>query len=118
MQNDIQVLEQMNIRIGIEESKGDDDSFRFLDSVIAPKFAFSRADGKTIDGRDEFLKKIALGDPRETEVQSIELLGNRAFVTCIVTVHSANGNKSFHNVRLFVRLEGQWKVLGWANEPM
>jgi len=25
--------------------------------------------------------------------------------------------KIFHNVRLFVRVQDSWKLLGWANEP-
>ena len=24
--------------------------------------------------------------------------------------------KTFHNIRLFVKFDGQWKLLGWANE--
>jgi hypothetical protein len=26
--------------------------------------------------------------------------------------------EKFHNLRLFVRREGQWKLLGWANERL
>ena len=40
-------------------------------------------------------------------------------VTCIVTVADGDERKRFHNVRLFVRSgEGEWRLLGWANEPM
>jgi hypothetical protein len=35
-------------------------------------------------------------------------------VKCIVTC----GEERFHNLRLFVRLEQQWKLLGWANERL
>lgn len=118
MQDDIQALEKLNIRIGIEESKGDDQSRDWLASVIAPKLTFCRADGITIDNREEFLKKVKPSDPRDTEVESIDLHGNRAVVRCIVTLKLAEGDKKFHNVRLFVRHEGQWKLLGWANEPL
>jgi hypothetical protein len=71
MQDDKQTLEQLNIRIGAEESKGDDESRRWFEGVIAPKLAFRRADGVTIDNRDEFLQKVKPSDRRETEVESI-----------------------------------------------
>jgi hypothetical protein len=114
--SDIQILEQLNIRIGEEESKGDQESKNWLDSILAPKLAFRRADGKTVDDRQEFLAKVKPSDPRETKVTSINVHGDRAVVSCIVTVNSLNGDKEFHNLRLFVRQDGQWKLLGWANE--
>jgi Domain of unknown function (DUF4440) len=117
-QADKQALEQLNTRIGVEEDKGDDESRSWLDDVIAPKLAFQRADRTTFDNREEFLKKVKPSGPRETEIESIDLHGDRAVVTCIVTVKSASGDKRFHNLRLFVRHEGQWKLLGWANEPL
>src|SRR3989304_7016679 len=115
MQKDIEILAQLNVQIGEAESKGDRN---WLDGVIAPKLAFRRADGTTIDDQADFLKKVARSDPRETTVESIDLNGDRAIVKCIVTVKSARGNKRYHNVRLFVRHEGKWKLLGWANEPL
>ena len=47
-------------------------------------------------------------------LEPIEIHGNRAIVECIVTV----GARDIHNLRLFVRRDGQWKLLGWANEPV
>ena len=73
-------LEELNIQIGVEESKGDDESRRWLGGVIGPKPAFRRADGITIDNREEFLMKVAPGDLHETEVESIDLHGDRAVV--------------------------------------
>ncbi len=118
MQDDIQALEQLNIQIGIEESKGDEASREWLKSIIAPKLAFQRADKTTIDNREEFLAKVKPSDCRKTEVQSIDLYRDRAVVTCIVTLKSANDERKFHNVRLFVRHDREWKLLGWANEPL
>ena len=69
------------------------------------------------DNREEFLEKVKRSDPRETEVESIAFYGNRAVVSCIVTLKSASGDKRFHNLRLFVYHERKWKLLGWANEP-
>jgi hypothetical protein len=118
MQDDRKTLEELNIRIGIEESKGDDASRSWLDSILAPQLAFRRADGITFDNRDEFLKKVKHGDPHETEIVSVDLYGDRAIVTCVVTAKPPTGDKKYHNLRLFVRHEGQWKLLGWANEPV
>jgi hypothetical protein len=115
MQNDIEVLTQLNVQIGEAESKGDRN---WLEGVIAPKLAFRRADGTTIDDQTDFLKKVARRDPSETQVESIDLNGDRAIVKCIVTVRSASGNNRYHNLRLFIRHEGKWKLLGWANEPL
>jgi hypothetical protein len=33
---------------------------------------------------------------------------------CVVTC----GTERFHNMRRFVRLDGQWKLLAWANERL
>ena len=37
-----------------------------------------------------------------------------AIVKCTVSVC----DQEFHNIRLFVRREGGWKLLAWANEPL
>jgi hypothetical protein len=117
-QDDKQALEQLNIEIGNKESEGNS---VWLDGVIAPKLAFQRADGTTFDNREEFLGKVMTSRRRETKVESIAFYGNRAVVSCIVTLKSASGDESddesFHNLRLFVQHEGKWKLLGWANEP-
>jgi type II secretory pathway component PulK len=118
MENDLQELEQLNIRMGVEEDNANDAACEWFDSKLAPQLAFRRANG-TFDNRDDFLKKVKSksSDRRETEVISIDLHGNRAIVTCIVTM----GDKRYHNLRLFVRHEEheeQWKLLGWANEQI
>ncbi len=119
MPDDQKELEQLNIEVGIKESIGDDESRKRLMEILAPQFAFRRADGITFDDRDEFLQKIRRSDPRETKLVSIDLYGkDRAVVTCIVTLKSKDGDKKYHNLRLFVRHEERWKLLGWANEPI
>ena len=115
MQNDLQVLTQLNVQIGEAESQGD---HNWLASILAPKLAFQRTDGKTIDDRKDFLDKVTPTDPRETKVESIDLYGDRAIVQCIVTMKATSGDKRFHNLRLFIRYEEKWKLLGWANELM
>ena len=125
-EEDKRVLEQLNLRIGVEESTRNQTSYDWFADIIAPKLAFQRADPeKTIDDRVAFLEKVKPlkdGDPkpapRETKIESIEIYGNRAVVSCIVTVKSEDGDKRFHNLRLFIRQGTQWKLLGWANEPL
>ncbi|MEO5887810.1 MAG: hypothetical protein ABIQ77_09110 [Anaerolineales bacterium] len=116
MQTDKEILEQLNIQIGDEESKGDEEARSRLANIIAPQLALRRADGETFDNSDQFLKKVQSSGPRETEVVSIDEHGDRAVVACIVTMKDSG--KRFHNLRLFVRHQGQWTLLGWANEPL
>jgi uncharacterized protein DUF4440 len=115
MPNDKEVLTQLNIQIGEAETRGDR---QWLGDVIALKFAFRRADRKTIDDRTDFLKKVTASEPRDTSIDLIDIHGDRAIVRCTVTVQSATGEKRYDNIRLFVRHEGKWRLLGWANEPM
>lgn len=52
-------------------------------------------------------------DTRITKIiEPIEIYGNRAIVKCIVKLDG----KEYHNIRLFVCRNGDWKLLGWANE--
>ena len=44
----------------------------------------------------------------------IDTFGNRAIVTCVIT----QGGKNYHNIRLFVRIDANWKLLAWANEQV
>lgn len=112
-------LKQLNLDIAAAETQGDK---AFFDALLAPTFAFRRANG-AFDDRRTFVASVTPGaDPRHCEPDSIRLteLGElRAFVTCTVTVRGKNGeDKRFHNARLFVRDATQsWRLLAWANEP-
>lgn len=120
--SDFRVLEDLNQRIGLEESKRDQASYDWFVGLLAPELAFQRAnEQKTINDREAFLKTVEPvkpGEPkpgvRETTINSIEIYGDRAVVACIVLL----AGKKYHNLRLFVRRENQWKLLGWANEPV
>jgi len=114
--HEVAVLTELNFRIGAAESAGD---VAFLESVLAPKLAFCRANGVCVD-RNEFLQAVKPGPPRATEIEAIHLLGSkRAVVTCRVTMTTGSVTDTFHNVRLFVRDgEGAWNLLGWANERL
>jgi len=114
MHDDKQALRDLNEKIAHAEENGNRE---WLATILAPQLAFQRADeSRTIDDRGSFLQKVkAGGPPKRTEIiEPIELYGDRAIVQCIVSV----GDQRFHNLRLFIRREGNWKLLGWANEPV
>lgn len=106
-------LTALNKKIAKAEDRGDRD---WLSGILAPRLAFQRADDqKTIDDQVAFLQKVEAGSKRATRIiEPIELFGDRAIVQCIVTV----GGQEFHNLRLFVRHDGSWKLLAWANERL
>jgi hypothetical protein len=108
MQEEIQELFLLNQEINSAENIGDLDR---LKEIINPFFAFRRRNG-TIVNRDTFLQSPKPGS-REMKIESIQIYGNRAVVTCVVT----DSEVSTHNIRLFTKEEGNWKLLGWANEP-
>lgn len=118
MENDIDVLTKLNIQIGQTETVGDAASQAWFEGVLAPTLAFRRADLKTFDDRPAFIGKVAPGAARETAIESIDVHGSAAFVRCIVTVKAAGGDRRYRNLRLFVRDQANWKLLGWANEPI
>ena len=119
MQNDIDVLTELNLQIGKTETAGDAAARAWFEGKLAPTLAFRRADLKTFDDRSAFISKVAPADPRDTTIQSIDVIGDAAFVNCVVTVRASAGDKRYRNLRLFVRdTAREWKLLGWANEPL
>lgn len=109
---DEQALRELNEKITSAENNGAVD---WLASILAPRLAFQRADEqKTVDDQVSFLQKVNPGGERVTHSMGpIQVFGDRAVVQCIIT----DRGKNFHNLRLFVRRGGQWKLLAWANEP-
>ena len=115
MRDDIELLRQLNVQIGAAETSGDR---AWLDGVLMPHLSFRRANGAVVD-REGYLSMVEPSGKRETDIEAIQLYGDRAVVSCIVTMQSPNGERrKFHNLRLFTRIDSGWKLLGWANEPM
>ncbi|MEQ1514776.1 MAG: nuclear transport factor 2 family protein [Lysobacteraceae bacterium] len=108
MQSDIEALARRNQEIVIAENTGD---MAQLGGLIASQLVFLRRDG-SLANRDAFLQTPRPGH-RELRVESIQIFGARAMVACTVT----DSGVVTHNLRLFVREQGEWKLLGWANEP-
>jgi hypothetical protein len=109
--DDAQFLHELNMQISEAENQGNK---AWLAQILAPRLAFQRADpARTVDDGVAFLQKVHDGGKRKTvSVEPIKIYGDRAIVECIVQ----DGEARFHNLRLFVRREGSWKLLGWANE--
>jgi hypothetical protein len=108
MSNDIDALLQLNDAINAAENAGD---LAALGAMIASRIAFRRRDGSIVD-RDAFLATPRPGE-RRLQVESVQVYGARAVVACTVTISGT----STHNLRLFAKEDGAWKLLGWANEP-
>ena len=100
--NDDQRLRALTVQMGDAENAGDG---KWLATVLAPRLAFQRADdARTVDDRVAFLQKVKSGGTRVTKVlEPIQLFGDRAIVQSIVSV----GGKDYHNLRLFVRRDGE-----------
>ena len=113
--DDFATLYALNMAIGAAESAGER---AWLARMLAPTLAFARADGASFDDVPRFLAKVAPSARRDTTIDSIEVMGNRAVVRCRVKVLGPEGAREFHNLRLFVRHETRWKLLGWANESL
>lgn len=116
MEDDMALFAQINVQLGTAETAGDRD---WLDGVLAPQPTFRRANGAVQDWKG-YLAAVALSDPRETDIDSIVPYGDRAVVSCIVTmtVQSSNGEKRrLHNLRS-TRGDPGRQILGWANAPM
>jgi hypothetical protein len=119
MSDDQQTLKELNVEIATRENNGDRAWFT---SILASRLSFQRADpAKTVDDQVAFLQKVKRDDlskNRHTDPDSIEIKvhGSRAVVSCMVIMTVEGEQKEYHNLRLFVRQDGQWKLLGWANE--
>ena len=83
MKDDFKTLEECNIRIGIEESKGDDESRSWLDSILAPQLNFRRAEWVTFDNRDQIVSLTNVG-----RISSNRLHRND---TLLITWNNCNG---------------------------
>lgn len=117
MPSDRDQLARLNAEIGAAETRGD---AAFFEELLAPAFAMRRADGKRIDDRERFIAAVAKSAERRTDLHSIAFFEtDRAVVACTVTMATPEGDRRFHNLRLFVRQgpSSPWKLLAWANEP-
>ena len=55
-----------------------------------------------------------VGGPATHGPEFARFLVERGHEVTVVTM----GGRDFHNIRLFVRRDGKWKLLGWANEAV
>lgn len=112
---DQSALRKLNMEIAAAEDRGD---HQWLANILASELAFRRANGVVV-GKAQFISDVKARKESKTEVESITFYGkDRAVVTCIVTLKIDGKDVAFHNVRLFIREETGWKLLGWANERL
>jgi hypothetical protein len=111
-------LRRLNVKITDKEMEGNK---AFFDDLLAPTFAFRRANG-AFEDRQIFLAGLKEGGAqRKCDPNSIEITllgGMRAFVTCIVKMKIDTEWKAFHNARLFVLDFKDWRLLAWTNEAV
>jgi hypothetical protein len=112
-------LISLNDRIPEAENRGADaESRAFLDSILAPVFAFRRASG-TLTNREGYLSSLASGGDRVIlGSYDITLAGEyRAIVSCRIQMTVGNVMREFDNLRVFVKNKDmKWQLLAWANE--
>jgi hypothetical protein len=112
-------LINLNDRIPEAGNRGaDPESRAFLDSILAPVFAFRRASG-TLTDRAGYLDSLASGGDRvNLGSYDITLMGeHRAIVSCRIQMTVGNVLREFDNLRVFVKNEDtEWQLLAWANE--
>jgi hypothetical protein len=104
-------LRRVNARIHVEENAG---HRAFFEELLDGAFVMRRARGDLHD-RQAFLDALAPGGQRACDPATIEVIGagrRRAVVTCIINV----GADSIQNTRLFVLIQGRWRLLAWVNE--
>jgi Domain of unknown function (DUF4440) len=99
----------VNQAITDAENAGD---WTAMEPLIAANMAFRRADGSIIDRRTFFDALKPGGNRILHNCTPLIVSENRAVVRCIIKV----GDADYDNLRLFVRVDGKWQLLGWANE--
>ncbi len=123
MSKDMEMLSELNQQIGDAEDRCD---YERLGCVLAPELAFRRANN-VVENRHDYLQRVK-GDFKKLNSENpgpaskrtthltdpIEIYGDRAIVKCVVSYK----DNDYHNIRLFVRRDGGWKLLGWANEEI
>ena len=116
---DEKALRDINLRIPPAEDSGDK---AFFENLLGAGFGFRRPSGEILD-KQGFLGIIGKGE-RECHPHSIRIFpigAHRALVTCVLRSRPKDGEpwKEFDNARLFAKnAKGEWKLVGWANEPL
>jgi hypothetical protein len=114
-------LKRTNLSIADWEQKRDAEAIQKLDAIISPQLVFRRAD-RTVVGKDKFMADLQKRSPfatRESEDATVEIRGDRALVTLIVTTTSGDGTESrYRNIRMFIRRDEDWQLEFWFNDDV
>lgn len=111
-------LTEINAQIPVAENQGDR---LFFDDLLADSFAMRRAGGLLVD-RATFIAGLTTGGDRSTDRSQIEvdLSGNTAVVSSVARMTVQGAQRSFNNLRVFIRAEqgGEWRLVAWVNEEI
>ena len=108
MNDDEKVLRRLNLELIDAENRADR---AWISRILAPSFAFQPSDESVLDGPG-FLQALTPGGTRTTTIREpVQLFDGRAIVESVVEKEG----KSFHNLRLWVKIGGEWRLLAWAN---
>ena len=108
--SDEKILEQINRDLIDAENRGD---HAWIAEHLAPTFAFQNAKKEVVDGL-RFVQGLEPNGSRTIDREwPIQVIGDRAIVRAVIEKEG----KKYDNLRLWVKREGAWKLLAWANEP-
>ena len=114
-------LRSINVDMVAWEQARDAEAIRKLDELLSPQIVFRRAD-KSVVGKKEFIDGLSGPSPfatRESSDVVVELRGDRAFSTSIVTTTKEDGSVNhYRNIRWFARGDGRWLVEYWFNDDV
>ena len=120
-ESDQDQLTRTNLSIGEWEQERDPAAVAKLDEILSPDLLFRRAD-KTIAGKREFITGLSKPGPftkRTSDLAAVDVRGDRALVTVIVSATREDGSTGrYRNIRLFFRRDGHWQLEFWFNDDV
>ncbi len=117
-EHELSDLKTINTEMVRHENEGStEDARAYFFDLLTDMFVFRRASGVVVD-RQAFLKALTSGGDRALigEIEVTPLGEERALVRSTVQTYVGGDRRTFDNARLFVRIEGRWRLLAWANE--
>jgi hypothetical protein len=114
-------LRSINFDMVAWEQTRDAEAIGKLGELLSPQLVFRRAD-KSVVGRKEFIDGLSGPSPfttRESSDVVVELRGDRAVSTSVVTTTKEDGSVNhYRNIRWFARAHGRWLVEYWFNDDV
>jgi hypothetical protein len=119
--DDTSLLQSINLGIAAWEQARDAEAIGKLDEILSPHMVFRRAD-KTVVGKTEFMDALSGPSPfasRESRIVVLDVRGDRALGTVIVTTAKEDGSVNhYRNIRWFGRRDDRWLLEYWFNDDI